>query len=95
MSGNSYEPTGEIAKAAKKAHTSKDNINIDINFKIIDQFSSQLYDNPRRAIEELVCNSYDAGAEECYISTPEDSTDRLHVLDNGESMDNRVALAGC
>ncbi|WP_147587210.1 ATP-binding protein [Halorubrum lipolyticum] len=87
MADTDREPTGEIEEAAQEVHTDVEDINIDINFRIIDQFSSQLYDNPRRAIEELVCNSYDAGAEECYISTPTDSSDRLFVLDNGESMD--------
>lgn len=60
---------------------------IDINFDILDQVSSQLYRNPRRAVEELVCNSYDAGATECFVVTPESEEDRLYVLDNGESMD--------
>lgn len=79
--------SGEIEETANKVSESESEINIDINFRIIEQFSAQLYDNPRRAIEELVCNSYDAGAQECYISTPEDTSDRLLVLDDGESMD--------
>lgn len=60
---------------------------IDIKFEFLDEVSSQLYRNPRRAVEELVCNSYDAGATECYISTPEETDDQLLVLDNGASMD--------
>lgn len=62
-------------------------IPVDVSFRIIKQFSTQLYDSPRRAIEELACNSYDAAAEVCYISTPEDEGDVLKVLDDGESMD--------
>jgi hypothetical protein len=62
-------------------------INIEVSFRIIKQFSKELYDNSRRAIEELVCNSYDAGAKDCYIKTPEGPEDDLKVLDNGESMD--------
>jgi len=64
--------------------------NIEVNFDLLDQVSSQLYRNPRRAVEELVCNSYDAGARECYITTPEnEGDDRLYVLDNGQSMNER------
>lgn len=62
-------------------------IPISVSFRIVKQFSEELYDNPRRAIEELVCNSYDAGATECHITTPSKEQDELKVLDNGESMD--------
>ncbi|GGN92835.1 ATP-binding protein [Haloarcula pellucida] len=63
--------------------------NIEVNFDLLDQVSSQLYRNPRRAVEELVCNSYDAGARECYVVTPEqgDQEGVIYVLDNGNSMD--------
>jgi hypothetical protein len=61
--------------------------NVEINYDILNQVSKQLYTNPRRAIEELVCNSYDAAATECYVSTPSDGDDFLQVLDNGISMD--------
>lgn len=89
MSSNEAKrkPTGEVERTADKVSDNQEDINIAINFRIIRQFSTQLYDNPRRAIEELVCNSYDAGAGECHISTPEDTTENLHVLDNGVSMD--------
>src|SRR4029079_4382586 len=60
---------------------------VNISYDIIRQFSSQLYTNPRKAIEELVCNSYDAGATECYVSIPKDHSEPLVVLDNGKSMD--------
>ncbi|MEE6211100.1 ATP-binding protein [Salarchaeum sp. III] len=76
-----------IYETAKEYGATGDSVNIDINFRIIKQFSEQLYDNPRRAIEELVCNSYDAGATECHINTPGEVGDSLYVLDNGNSMD--------
>ncbi|APX97878.1 ATP-binding protein [Natronorubrum daqingense] len=72
---------------AQEFGDTEDSIDIDISFRIIRQFSKQLYDNPRRAIEELVCNSYDANAKECYIHTPNDVDDGLYVLDDGHSMD--------
>ncbi len=89
MSGKGVErePSGEVEHTAEEVSDNQEDINIDINFRIIRQFSTQLYDNPRRAIEELVCNSYDAGASECHISTPEDPSEKLRVLDNGVSMD--------
>lgn len=82
-----FKPRGEIHRKVDQHKSSNSEIEIDINFRIIEQFSSQLYDNPRRAIEELACNSYDAGANDCFISTPESESERLLVLDNGESMD--------
>jgi hypothetical protein len=59
---------------------------VEIDIDIIRQMSLQLYTNPRKAIEELVSNSYDAGASECYVSTPHGATDHLVVLDNGSGM---------
>lgn len=67
--------------------TQEHEFSIQISYDILRQVSSQLYTNPRRAIEELVCNSYDAAATECYVSTPKKSDDVLQVLDNGVSMD--------
>jgi hypothetical protein len=63
------------------------NVEVDISYDIIRHVSAQLYTNPRKAIEELICNSYDAGAVVCYVTLPKDNTDVLMVLDNGKSMD--------
>jgi len=76
-----------ISSSFKKATIVEGYVLVDISYDIIRQFSAQLYTNPRKAIEELVCNSYDAGATECHIKLPKDRTDALVVLDNGESMD--------
>ena len=65
----------------------EDSVEVDISYDIIRQVSAQLYTNPRKAIEELVCNSYDAGASECWVKLPRTSEDPLIVLDNGRSMD--------
>lgn len=70
----------------EKAGTEEDVVRVDVSYDIIRQFSAQLYTNPRKAIEELVCNSYDAGATECHVKLPKDKTDTLVVLDNGASM---------
>jgi hypothetical protein len=69
----------------KKAGTPEDDVRVDISYDIIKQVSAQLYTNPRKAIEELICNSYDAGATECHVKLPQNETDALVVLDNGES----------
>lgn len=79
--------TQKVLDAFKDRASDSEEITIEINGNILREVSSQLYDNPRRAIEELVCNSYDAYATECYVSTPEDDDDVLQVLDNGKSMD--------
>ncbi|MBI4392575.1 MAG: ATP-binding protein [Euryarchaeota archaeon] len=60
---------------------------MDISYDIIRHVSAQLYSNPRKAIEELICNSYDAGATTCHVSLPADSKGALAVLDDGKSMD--------
>ena len=65
----------------------EDSVEVNISYDIIRQVSAQLYTNPRKAIEELVCNSYDAGATECWIKLPSTAEDPLIVLDNGKSMD--------
>lgn len=77
---------GDLAGFVSEAEREHE-FQIEISYDILRQVSSQLYTNPRRAIEELVCNSYDAAATECYVSTPETTDDILQVLDNGVSMD--------
>lgn len=77
-----------IGKSFKEAGAQEDGVvEVDISYDIIRHVSAQLYTNPRKAIEELVCNSYDAGATVCHVALPQDSKDALAVLDNGKSMD--------
>ena len=87
MSTQGKESPEGIYKKIKEEEQPSEEISVSVSFRIIRQFSLQLYDNPRRAIEELVCNSYDANATECHISTPDSGEDSLYVLDNGHSMD--------
>jgi hypothetical protein len=81
--GNSMAKLDSIFK---RAATEEGTISVDISYAIIRHVSAQLYTNPRKAIEELVCNSYDAGATECHVKLPKDDVDTLVVLDNGKSM---------
>jgi len=66
--------------------TTEGNVAVDISYDIVRHVSAQLYTSPRKAIEELVCNAYDAGATECHLRLPESSAAPLRVLDNGKSM---------
>lgn len=67
-----------------------DTITVNINFGIIEQFSEGLYSSPNKTFEELVTNSYDAGATHVWVRVPEaldDPNAVLAVIDNRESMD--------
>lgn len=70
----------------KKQASEEAEIQVDISYDIIRHVSAQLYTNPRKAIEELVCNAYDAGATECHVRLPSGTAASLVVLDNGKSM---------
>lgn len=65
-----------------------DQINVTIGPQFLNLFSEQLYSSPNKAFEELVANSWDAGATSIFISVPEDLSKEsiVWVLDNGESM---------
>lgn len=65
-------------------------VEVMISYGIIQRFSEGLYSSPNKAFEELVSNSYDAGATQVWIEMPADLTAddaTVVVLDNGESMD--------
>src|SRR5207249_1157109 len=65
-------------------------IEVRISYGIIDRFSEGLYSSPNKAFEELVSNSYDAGASRVWVRVPEDlhaAAAYLAVLDDGVSMD--------
>ncbi|MEV5907394.1 ATP-binding protein [Streptomyces chartreusis] len=68
-------------------------IPVEISLEIIRLFSEGLYQSPHKAIEELVSNSFDAGAKSARIITPRsksedsESADSLWVIDDGSGMD--------
>jgi hypothetical protein len=67
-----------------------DQIQVRISYGIIQRFSEGLYSSPNKAFEELVSNSYDAGAKRVWIELPSNLTAEgatVLVLDDGESMD--------
>jgi len=67
-----------------------DVIKLSIGARFLELFSEQLYTSPNKAFEELVSNSWDAGASLVHIGIPSDlspDTASMWVLDDGESMD--------
>lgn len=70
--------------------TQVDDIDVRLSYKIVELFSEGLYASPNKAIEELVANSFDAGAKRVAVLLPEDFHAQgatIGVLDDGESMD--------
>lgn len=84
--------TAQLAKAGNEVAR----IPVAINDDIIRLFSEGLYRSPHKAIEELVSNSYDAGAKEVRVILPdsdqpvnsERDLNALWVIDNGCGMDS-------
>jgi hypothetical protein len=70
----------------------KSDIEVRISYRIIQLFSEGLYSSPNKAIEELVSNSFDAGATNVHVVLPLDLTDSdavIAVVDNGVGMDQQ------
>ncbi len=66
-----------------------DDIEVSISYKIIELFSAGLYSSPNKAFEELICNSYDAGADKVsvYVSPDLAADDAfIWVCDNGSGL---------
>ncbi len=67
-----------------------DHVYVSIGPQFLNLFSEHMYSSPNKAFEELVSNSWDAGAKVVYIGMPDDLRDEaaaIWVLDDGESMD--------
>jgi hypothetical protein len=76
--------------AYSTAGTEKEKINVQLSYRIVSLFSEGLYASPNKAIEELVANSFDAGARQVAILLPADFHDQgatIAVVDDGEGMD--------
>ena len=64
-------------------------ISVEISTRFLEHFSESLYSSPQKAFEELVSNSWDAGADRVDIRISENLTGdnaTMCVLDNGASM---------
>lgn len=80
--------TNDPAFATTGHETQK--IDIRLSYRIVRLFSEGLYASPNKAIEELVANSFDAGARRVAVFLPGDfheQTATIAVLDDGEGMD--------
>lgn len=79
-----------ISTISNQEDTSK-KIPVSLSNELISLLSEQLYQSPLKAIEELVTNSYDAGAENCRVIIPADlsnlETSKIIVYDDGIGMD--------
>ena len=70
--------------------TATDNIEVRLSYRIIELFSEGLYASPNKAVEELVANSFDAGAQRVQVllsSRLHDQDATITVIDDGEGMD--------
>ena len=72
--------------------TKRENIDVLLSYKIVELFSKGLYTSPNKALEELVANSFDAGARKVHVLIPSDlqhfkPSDTIAVIDDGEGMD--------
>ena len=66
-----------------------DDIDVRLSYRIIELFSEGLYTSPNKAIEELVANSFDAGARKVHVllsSNLHDQDATIAVFDDGEGM---------
>jgi hypothetical protein len=65
-------------------------IDVRLSYGIVRLFSEGLYASPNKAIEELVANSFDAGAQRVAVMLQADFHDQgatIAVVDDGEGMD--------
>ena len=67
-----------------------EDIEVRLSYRIVELFSEGLYTSPNKAIEELVANSFDAGARSVHVllsSNLHDQDATIAVFDDGEGMD--------
>jgi hypothetical protein len=64
-------------------------IDVLLSYKIVELFSEGLYASPNKAIEELVANAFDAGAQNVYVMLSENlgaQNATIVIADDGEGM---------
>ncbi len=70
--------------------TKTTDIPVSLSYKIVKLFSEGLYGSPNKAVEELVANSFDAGARHVHVMLSHNLHDQgatIAVIDDGEGMD--------
>ncbi|MFZ3482243.1 ATP-binding protein [Sphingomonas sp. 3-13AW] len=88
------QPAAEISTSveAEKIGHATTTIPVEISTRFLEHFSEQLYSSPQKSFEELISNSWDAGANFVDIRIPDDLASAeatMAVLDNGASMDEQ------
>ncbi len=76
------------SKRAAPASKQIDDIPVELSYTIVDLFSEDLYSSPNKAIEELVSNSFDAGAKKVHVLFAQDGAGdaAIAVIDDGQGM---------
>ena len=77
------------APAFASLGTTTDNIEVRLSYRIVELFSEGLYTSPNKAVEELVANSFDAGARSVHVILSPNLHDQnatIAVIDDGEGM---------
>ena len=86
---NLHEPSDHV-RSLRASGQSEGTVHVQIGPRFLELFSENLYSSPNKAFEELVSNSWDAGASVVHVAIPtsiQDAASGVWVLDNGESMD--------
>ncbi len=68
----------------------KGDIEVRLSYRIVELFSEGLYASPNKAVEELVANSFDAGAQNVHVLLSSNLSNQgatIAVVDDGEGMD--------
>lgn len=79
-----------VASKVDKIGVPEGEVNVSIGARFLELFSEHLYPSANKAFEELVANSWDAGANTVYVGLDDDLSREeaaAWVLDDGESMD--------
>jgi hypothetical protein len=90
MVPDSGVPAGVALDTVSSIGEKVETVEVQIGPQFLNLFSEHLYSSPNKAFEELISNSWDAGATEVYVHIPDDLARpeaTIWVLDNGESMD--------
>jgi hypothetical protein len=92
MSATESDPPADVAAEPAHAGDVVGHVEVTVGPRFLDLFSAQLYSSPNKAFEELVANSWDAGARVVHVHVPPpkelvEPGATLWVLDDGESMD--------
>lgn len=77
--------------AFASAGTATDDIEVRLSYRIVELFSEGLYTSPNKAVEELVANSFDAGAQTVHVILSPNLHDQdasIAVIDDGHGMDS-------